>query len=157
MGDYGVEEFTFADGAVWSSSDIASHYTPVTAGPDLLIGTEYDDTFDAGSGADTMVGKVRNRHHPSIASNRMATSDGDKVVTIFRRRIGNVSATAVRACVSYAGLGGTADARVHASWTAQPSDGMPSAKFSWALRLTDAGARERSGAFRATRPVLEDQ
>jgi Ca2+-binding RTX toxin-like protein len=51
-----VENFRFADGTVWSKSDVQQKLLEATAGDDHLVGFWTDDTLDGGAGDDLLEG-----------------------------------------------------------------------------------------------------
>lgn len=51
-----VESFHFADGTVWSNSDISAKLLQSTSGNDTLTGFSSDDMLDGGAGNDLLIG-----------------------------------------------------------------------------------------------------
>ncbi len=54
---YGIEEFEFGDGQVWTQADLRASYfaSASTSSSDTIIGFSADDTFDGGAGNDTLI------------------------------------------------------------------------------------------------------
>lgn len=55
---YGIEEIHFADGTVWTESDIFSILLTATTGDDNLYGDGGANTFDGGAGNDYLEGRL---------------------------------------------------------------------------------------------------
>jgi Ca2+-binding RTX toxin-like protein len=51
-----VENFTFADGTVWTKEEVAAKLLAGTAGDDVMIGTSGNDRLDGGAGSDMLKG-----------------------------------------------------------------------------------------------------
>jgi Ca2+-binding RTX toxin-like protein len=54
--DYGIDQFRFADGTIWSKQDVALMALQSTTGNDVLSGYNTDDVLNGGSGADRLIG-----------------------------------------------------------------------------------------------------
>ncbi|WP_429326016.1 calcium-binding protein [Paraburkholderia sp. GAS348] len=53
---YGIEQFKFADGTIWTKQDVALMALQGTAGNDVLVGYNGDDVLDGGAGNDLLIG-----------------------------------------------------------------------------------------------------
>ncbi|WP_158515245.1 calcium-binding protein [Paraburkholderia phytofirmans] len=53
---YGIEQFRFADGTIWTKQDVALMALQGTPGNDVLVGYNGDDVLDGGAGNDLLIG-----------------------------------------------------------------------------------------------------
>ncbi|RKF49401.1 hypothetical protein BCY88_17395 [Paraburkholderia fungorum] len=53
---YGIEQFKFADGTIWTKQDVALMALQGTPGNDVLVGYNGDDILDGGAGNDLLIG-----------------------------------------------------------------------------------------------------
>ncbi|MFM0183997.1 calcium-binding protein [Paraburkholderia aspalathi] len=53
---YGIEQFKFADGTIWTKQDVALMALQGTPGNDVLVGYNGDDVLDGGAGNDLLIG-----------------------------------------------------------------------------------------------------
>jgi Ca2+-binding RTX toxin-like protein len=53
---YGIEQFKFANGTIWTKQDVALMALQGTPGNDVLVGYNGDDLLDGGAGNDTLIG-----------------------------------------------------------------------------------------------------
>ncbi|MBC1269455.1 putative Ig domain-containing protein, partial [Trichormus variabilis FSR] len=57
---YGIDQFTFADGTIWTRENIQAWLLQSTTGDDYLVGYQSNDTLDGGAGNDLLNGGAGN-------------------------------------------------------------------------------------------------
>ena len=79
--EIGIEQVKFADGTVWSRSDLAERALVGTSSDDVIVGGELDDTIDAG------VGNDRLQNLGGYDTYRFGSGDGTDVIDPTRGRL----------------------------------------------------------------------